>query len=112
MAKQVKWTRAARDRLFKRVVQKFGPFDTWETSNSPASARQKEFDKFCADFAKTVGAKSGKAVKMQIRFGSPTTKRSEWKAGHVRNAILCLAAALEAGFIGNKHLPNLTARAK
>jgi hypothetical protein len=57
-----------------------------------------------------VGVKSGEAVKLQIRFAMPeSASGSIWGDGHARSAILNKAAALEAGFIENRHLPNLRA---
>ena len=49
---------------------------------------------------------------MQIGFGSPVTGQSNWDPSHARSAILCMAAAFEAGFISGADFPNLTARAK
>lgn len=67
------------------------------------------FDKFCEDFAQVVGAKSGDAVKHQIRFAMPETESgSTWKR-HAQTAILNKAAALEAGFIRDSQLPELVA---
>jgi hypothetical protein len=48
-------------------------------------------------------------VQHQIRFAMPeTTKGSAW-GRHAQTAILNKAAALESGFIEDKHLPNLQA---
>jgi hypothetical protein len=99
------WTRAARDLLFQSLVKRFGPYSGWEKTSSPGRGLDAEFDEFCEAFAKSVEAKSGDAVKHQIRFGSPVTNASTWKDGHVRTAILALASAFEAGFINNADLP-------
>jgi hypothetical protein len=67
------------------------------------------FDKFCDVFAAAVGAKSGDAVKHQIRFAMPETERgSTWKR-HAQTAILNKSAALEMGFISDSQLPDLVA---
>jgi hypothetical protein len=98
--------------LFERVVARFGAHSTWANVRSPGRGKDQEFDEFCDDFAKTVGAESGDAVKMQIAFGSPVTGQSNWDPSHARSAILCMAAAFEAGFISSADFPNLAARAK
>jgi hypothetical protein len=68
-----------------------------------------QYDAFCDAFAIVVGANSGDAVKHQIAFALPSTSRgSTWKE-QAQTAILNKAAALEAGFIVNKHLPELLA---
>jgi hypothetical protein len=76
-------------------------------ASSPGGGRDNEFDEFCGIFAQAVGAESGPAVKMQIRFALPEGPGSTWESGHVQTAILNKAAALEAGFIENRHLPDL-----
>jgi hypothetical protein len=57
-------------------------------------------------------AKSGDAVKHQIKFALPETANgSTWKQ-QAQTAILNKAAALEAGFIEDRHLPELLAVAR
>jgi hypothetical protein len=107
------WTMEIRLVLYRRLVEQFGAIDKWKETSSPGGDRNKEFDQFCEDFARVVGAKSGDAVKHQIRFAMPESVRgsgSIWKnGGHAPVAILNKAAALEAGFIEGKHLPDLYA---
>jgi hypothetical protein len=104
------WTGDARRLLYRRLVEKFGSLDNWEGTSSPGGGHDAKFDEFCEDFARVVGAKSGEAVKHQIRFAMPETRRgSTWEEGQARTAIMNKAAALEAGFIQNKHLPDLHA---
>jgi hypothetical protein len=96
--------------LYKRLVERFGPSDEWEKTSSPGRGLDADFDKFCKVFAQAVGAKSGDAVKHQIRFAMPETAHgSTWEQGHAQTAILNKAAALEAGFIKDSQLPNLVA---
>ena len=103
------WTGDVRRVLYKRLVKEFGPLDKWEKTNSPGRNLDQQFDEFCDVFAKAVGAKSGEAVRIQIRFAMPeTAKGSSW-GRQVQTAILNKAAALEAGFIEDKHLPDLQA---
>ncbi len=110
MASDPIWTGEVRRVLYSQLVKKFGPLDDWTGSSSPGRDLDREFDQFCDDFARAIGAETGKAVKHQIRFAMPKSpKGSTWEEGHARSAILNKAAALEASFIKNKHLPNLTA---
>lgn len=103
------WTGDVRRVLYGRLVKEFGPLDDWEKTNAPGRGLDQQFQQFCDDFAKAVGAKSGEAVQHQIRFAMPeTTKGSHW-GRQTQTAILNKAAALEAGFIEDKHLPDLHA---
>ena len=49
------------------------------------------------------------AVKHQIRFALPETPSGSKWGRHAQTAILNKAAALAAGFIEDKHLPDLSA---
>jgi hypothetical protein len=107
MARREIWTGDVRRVLYRRLVELFGPYEEWEKAASPGKGRDEEFDEFCNVFAQTVGAKSGRAVQHQISFALPETESgSVWHA-HAQVAILNKAAGLEAGFIRDKHLPNL-----
>lgn len=103
------WTGDVRRVLYKRLVQLFGPSDKWEKSGAPGRGLDADFDKFCEAFAQAVGAKSGDAVKHQIRFAMPESERGSTWERQAQTAILNKAAALEAGFIRDSQLPNLVA---
>jgi hypothetical protein len=109
MSKREIWTPSARHLLYERLVALFGPYDEWEKSSSPGRGLDDDFMEFCDHFAQVVGADTGGAVKMQIRFAMPEKNGSSWDQSHARSAILNKAAALEAGFIGHGHLPELYA---
>jgi hypothetical protein len=101
------WTGDIRRVLYHQLVKKFGPYDQWEKVSSPGGNRDKEFEKFCDSFAEAIGAKSGEAVQHQIRFAQPETPNESTWSRQAQTAILNKAAALEAGFIEDKHLPDL-----
>jgi hypothetical protein len=61
------WTGDARRLLYRRLVELFGPFAEWKGTQSPGGDQDETFNQFCDDYARAVGAKSGGAVKMQIR---------------------------------------------
>jgi hypothetical protein len=103
------WTGEVRRVLYRRLVQQFGPYRGWKKTNSPGGTLDTKFDQFCDTFAKAVGAQSGNAVKHQIRFAMPESERGSTWGRHAQTAILNKAAALEAGFIEDKHLPDLLA---
>jgi hypothetical protein len=103
------WTDTARTLLYQRLLQRFGSYATWKNVSSPGAEFDDAFDEFCENFARVIGAKSGGAVKHQIRFALPETERGSTFGRHAQNAILNKAAALRAGFVEDKHLPDLLA---
>jgi hypothetical protein len=109
MHNPVVWTSARREHLYERLVSMFGPVTKWESPSTPAPGRglNNSFDEFCEVFARRVGAKSGNAVKLQIRFAIHVHTTGYWVNGHAQAAILNKAAALKAGFITSKHIPKL-----
>jgi hypothetical protein len=107
----MKWTPAARTFLFEAIVAKFGPYETWEKSSTPGNGKDAEYKKFCEQFADIVGS-TADGVCHQIAWGTPTQSGGarDWTdSGRAYQAILCLAAALEAGFVRSKDLPKLVA---
>jgi hypothetical protein len=88
------WTLLNLTFLYRRLVKKFGPHETWTT------LRPKGFAQFCDQFAEVVGAKSGEAVHEQIRWAMDRrdAKKSLYP-GHWRTFVMNKAAALDAGFI-------------
>lgn len=103
------WTGDVRRVLYKRLVQQFGPLNDWEKRQLPGRGLDQRFKEFCSAFALAVGAKSGAAVQHQIRFAMPETAQGSTWGRHAQTAILNKAAALEAGFIDDGHLPDLLA---
>ena len=105
------WTPIARASLFETVVRKFGPYSEWEGTHRPGRGLNKAYLKFTEDFAGLVGANSGAAVREQVNWAIPVLETdNEWEPGRARSAILSMAAAFEAGFIGNSHFPTLIAK--
>ena len=112
MAKRLIWSGEARRLLYRRLVEEFGPLDDWEKSNTPGRDLDAAFNDFCSAFAQVVGAASAEAVKHQIRFAMPESAEGSLWEQQVQTAIGNKAAALEEGFIGDKHLPHLYAVGK
>jgi hypothetical protein len=86
--------------------------DDWENSSSPGRGLDGAFEEFCSAFAIVVGAESGKAVKHQIRFAMPESEQGAVMKHQVGTSIGNKAAALEEGFISDRHLPHLLAVGK
>jgi len=110
MTKRI-WTPAARQLLFERIVEQFGPYEEWPSQTTPGR-NQDQWRNFLEAFAVVVGAKGGDAVLMQVKFGQPVNNTAEsaghhWSTGHAETAIFCQAAALDAGHI--RHAPDLSA---
>jgi hypothetical protein len=104
------WTFEARRLLYQRLVKKFGPYSKWNSGSSPGRNLDEDFQRFCEAFALVVGAESAEAVKIQIRFAMPeSTAGSLLRDGQAQTAILNKAAAFDAEFIQNQHLPDLRA---
>ena len=100
--KKLIWTPEARWLLYSQLVRRFGPLAGW-------NGKPDGYDAFCSHFAEIMAASSAEAVNMQIRFAFPVKRKAHWKQGHAHNAILNLAAALQAGFILFSDLPDLEA---
>jgi hypothetical protein len=104
------WNQRVRSFLYEQLVKHCGPLHTWETTSRPGYGRDPAFEAICAAVAKSVRAKSVKAVKHQIAFALPVKGKAYWaNGGHSANAVLNLAAALDAGFIRWSDVPALTA---
>lgn len=88
MSKRIIWTKAALEFLFEEVTERFGPYETWEKVQQwPGHNLDSEYHQFCSDFAKVVGAKSGKAVELQVTWPVRELTGS-LKAAHARRFIL------------------------
>jgi hypothetical protein len=84
MPREKIWTVTWRDLLYGSLLQRFGPYHRNILS-------KKEFKDFRNDFARNVGAKSGKAVEHQVRFA--VAGQGLWRTeGMVANAVLNVAA--------------------
>jgi hypothetical protein len=113
MSNRIKWTAAARQLLYEQLVSRFGPHGEWEARERPGRGHDESYEQFCNSFAQLIGAESARAVKHQISFAIPIQRGGirRWKQGHARSAILNLAAAFEAGFVGANAFPALVASA-
>ena len=95
------WTLKNRTLLYEILVERFGPFSTWNKTAYP-EGKKEEFYELLTAFAKIVGANSADAVQQQIAWA---TTRQSTTNGHT----LCLwqnkVVAYECGFISRKYIP-------
>jgi hypothetical protein len=103
------WTFATRLTLFQQLVKRFGPYSEWERATLPGHGMNVDYDAFCADFARAVGARSADAVKHQIAFAMPIPEGSVHfqSPAQAMTTMLCMAAAYEAAFITHANFPEL-----
>jgi len=94
------WNTLTYTQMFKNLMKKFGPFETW---NGPKPPDKDGYDRFCEIFAETIGAKSGGAVNVQIAW--ITTKQKQVKHSHMSTFLIGKAVAIDTGFLKNKDLP-------
>ena len=98
------WTFENRTLLYRTLVKRFGPYESWELKAYPKQDKEskKEYDKFCASFAVVVGANSDDAVKNQIAWAITTQDVTNGNT-------LCLwqnkVIAYETGFIPRNLIP-------
>ena len=89
--------------MYRRIVENFGPHDTWDLRDYPNDESKESFDEFCKNAAGMIGAKSADAVKNQIAWA--TTTQDEVGESHMETWYRNKVAAKEAGFITNKDMP-------
>lgn len=95
--------------LYRRLCDKFGPYNKWEQAGYP-KGKKEEFEKFISEIASaftilTEKEVTAQAVAMQIAWA--TTKQVEIKRkSHTYNYILNVAAAYESGFLQHKDFPD------
>lgn len=103
-----KWTKEIRLLLYQGLVDKFGPYYTWEKSSYPKDKKE-EFDKFLEDFAVVVSILSDNqttsaAVYQQMAWALTSQEEVNYQSDQF---ILNMAAAYETGFIRSKDLPSV-----
>jgi len=91
------WKRDTRPLLYRRLVEKFGAYSSWENASFPSHALREEYENFIESFALVVGAKSATAVKHQIAYA--TNGNSAGGPNVAINLMNNISAAVEAGFI-------------
>ena len=98
LKKRPLWEPKTRDYMFSEVTRQFGNYNSWGASKPQDKVK---YHKFCESFAKTIGAKSGKAVANQISWAITTQPNIK----NISTFFECKTAALKAGFIGMDRMP-------
>lgn len=98
LKKRPLWAPKTRDYMFSIITEKFGDYNSWGASTPPDKVA---YRKFCKSFAKTIGAKSYKAIEVQVRWAVTTQPNIK----NTSTFFECKTAALKAGFIGMDRMP-------
>ncbi len=103
-----KWTHENRTLLYKKLLEKFGPYHTWENLSKGIES---EFNKYLIELANVFSTIIGKritpeAVFMQLAWAT-TSQDSVESTGYTSTYILNMAAAYEAGFLRSRDFPEL-----
>ncbi|MHA1233380.1 MAG: hypothetical protein ACTSPQ_22380 [Candidatus Helarchaeota archaeon] len=106
MAKRI-WTYEMRTILYKKLVEKFGPYHTWNNPNYPDGKRTEYFeliDNLSKSFSVLMNKKiSSGALHQQIAWA--LTDQKEINGDHTSVYILNMATAYESGFLTSKSFP-------
>ena len=105
----MKWNQELRVILYKRLLEKYGPHETWETRKCPEKGKCQEFWAFMEEVADSLRKLTGTDFKdggpiMQFEHAITTQPKSE-STGRSHIIIMNKAAAYEAGFITSKEMP-------
>ena len=103
MKKNNIWTNINRKFLYTKLVEKFGPYKEWELKHTPKK-NNKDYEEFCEEIAKIIGAKSGGAVSNQIDWAL-SVQENTIKESHITTWLRNKHIAKEAGFIDNSLIP-------
>ena len=97
------WTYQKRLKLYKALVNDFGSYRNWTLFNSPSKEKEKEYEEFCINIAKTLGMNSNADIKTEIywargmRLLIDKTQMKTWFESK--------CAALVTGFIDDSYMP-------
>ena len=97
------WTYKKRLKLYKALVNDFGPYKEWEILNTPTEKRKNEYDKFCNNIARTLGAESDIEIKVEIAYA--LSKNDIVYKKHARAWFENKCAAMTAKFINDSYMP-------
>jgi hypothetical protein len=97
-SREIRWTPELRAALFAQLVERYGPLSEWEHRETrfayPGRGLDTDYVAFTAAFALLHGAKSDRAVRMQVECATRINSR-DTAAYNAR----VIGAALGAGFL-------------
>ena len=79
--RKIIWTRAARDLLYQRAIELFGPYSEWKNNRSPGRGMDAQYDLFCHAFAELVGAEFRKGGQNATGVGHAPCARQQAQLG-------------------------------
>lgn len=107
----INWTQEKRKFMFETLLERAGPFSTWENGR-PTKISREQYATLLGLLSNLFGGTGNEDlygdVAMQIRFGCPdwsSTKPKGLKGGHRTALFLNIAAALEVGFVVSTDFP-------
>ena len=103
---QEKWTHEMRLEMFGRLTDRFGPLSSWNGTRpqNPAEEYEAFKQEIADDFSHRFGVQiSGGAVNNQINWAMNQSRTVD-QSGY-RNKIVNTAAAIYAGFLSSRDLP-------
>jgi len=109
----MKWNKTGEMRrfLFGRVLRDHGKWSTWNDKQKPPGLSVKEWKGYSRKLAEEMNEKFETDIKpngplMQVAFATSWAKgQPNLVGGHVKNFILCMTAAFEAGFLAPGEYP-------
>ena len=103
MGKRI-WTYDTCFEFYQRLITRFGIHRSWENIYWPKD-RKHEFESFCTNFARVVGASEKAGPQLQLAWAITIQDKihnMSFIETYYRNKV----AALEAGFIDRSYLPS------
>ena len=104
----MKWNQELRTMMYRRLLEKYGPHEKWETRQCPKKGEGPEFRSFLEEIADSLRKLTGTDFKdggPGMQFEWAVTAQASIKEGHAYTFILNKAAAYEAGFITSREMP-------
>ena len=96
------WTYSKKLKLYKALVDNFGPYKNWKTIYTPQN-KEEEYKKFCINIAKTLGMSSPAEVAIELSW--VLNRNDMMYKKHVRIWLESECAAMITGFIDESHMP-------
>jgi heterodisulfide reductase subunit B len=100
MARLKRWKYWKRVRILRKIAERYGHHDDWETQWYPFSAGEnEEFQAYCEKLARWLGAESGQAVYKMIGWAIHDGEEPTLESGKHRIWRISKQAGREAGLI-------------
>ena len=104
----MKWTQELRVIMYKRLLEKYGPHESWETRTYPEKGKGEKFHAFMEEMSGSLRKITGTNFKDGgpiMQFEWAVAIQSSIGSRYIYTFIMNKAAAYEAGFITFKEMP-------